>query len=385
MKQVLLNDVGEVTKLAGFEFTKYMEYIPDGEIIAIRALNLKDGCLQLDDVKKISRHVSDVLPRSQLHVNDIVLSYTGTLGECAQIREEGKYHLAPNVAKITPRKNIDPDYLFQIIRSKEFKNEVMNYSHGSTQRTIPMKIIRVLPIKILPLDQQHKVASILKNLDEKIEINKYINKNLEEQVIAIYHQMFKVPPDDSWPIGALSDIADIVMGQSPKGDTYNENGIGTVFFQGRADFGFRFPSRRLYTTDPKRRAKINDVLMSVRAPVGDINVAYEDCCIGRGLGAIHSNDGHHSYILYTMLALQGQLNIFNGEGTVFGSINRDSLSALKISLPPKTLVDRFEKIASPIDAIIRNNHNENCCLESIRERLLPHLMSGEIDVSAITL
>lgn len=212
-----------------------------------------------------------------------------------------------------------------------------------------------------------------------------INKNLEEQVIAIYHQMFKVPPDDSWPIGALSDIADIVMGQSPKGDTYNENGIGTVFFQGRADFGFRFPSRRLYTTDPKRRAKINDVLMSVRAPVGDINVAYEDCCIGRGLGAIHSNDGHHSYILYTMLALQGQLNIFNGEGTVFGSINRDSLSALKISLPPKTLVDRFEKIASPIDAIIRNNHNENCCLESIRERLLPHLMSGEIDVSAITL
>lgn len=178
MKQVLLNDVGEVTKLAGFEFTKYMEYIPDGEIIAIRALNLKDGCLQLDDVKKISRHVADVLPRSQLHVNDIVLSYTGTLGECAQIREEGKYHLAPNVAKITPRKNIDPDYLFQIIRSKEFKNEVMNYSHGSTQRTIPMKIIRGLPIKILPLDQQHKVASILKNLDEKIEINKYINKNL---------------------------------------------------------------------------------------------------------------------------------------------------------------------------------------------------------------
>ena len=78
------------------------------------------------------------------------------------------------------------------------------------------------------------------------------------------------------------------MGQSPKGDTYNEEGVGTVFFQGRGEFGFRFPTRHLFTTDPKRMAQSNDVLMSVRAPVGDLNVAYEPCCIGRGLGAIRS-------------------------------------------------------------------------------------------------
>lgn len=89
-----LGDISEITKLAGYEFTKYIKYIPDGEIIAVRALNLKNGALVLDDIQRISKEVSETLPRSQLHKNDIVLSYTGTLGECAQIREDGKYHLA---------------------------------------------------------------------------------------------------------------------------------------------------------------------------------------------------------------------------------------------------------------------------------------------------
>lgn len=178
MKRVLLNDVGEITKLAGFEFTKYIQYIPDGDIIAIRALNLKNGQLKLDDVKRISSDMSRKLPRSQLHINDIVLSYTGTLGECAQIKEEGKYHLAPNVAKITPRDNIDPDYLFQVIRSSHFREEIKSYAHGSTQPTIPMKALRELPIDILPINQQHIVASILGILDEKIKENERINKNL---------------------------------------------------------------------------------------------------------------------------------------------------------------------------------------------------------------
>ena len=97
------------------------------------------------------------------------------------------------------------------------------------------------------------------------------------------------------------------MGQSPKGDTYNEDGVGTVFFQGRGEFGFRFPTRRLFTTDPKRMAQSNDVLMSVRAPVGDLNVAYESCCIGRGLAAIRSKDAHQSFVLYTVFSLREKL------------------------------------------------------------------------------
>ena len=214
-------------------------------------------------------------------------------------------------------------------------------------------------------------------------ISQKINKNLQAQALAIYTHMIIHKADESWIAGLLSDIASITMGQSPKGNTYNENGEGTVFFQGRAEFGFRFPTIRLYTTEPKRMAKANDILMSVRAPVGDINVAYEDCCIGRGLSAIHSKDNHQSFVLYTMFILRNQLNVFNGEGTVFGSITRDTLNSMPINIPPHKVMDEFESIVEPMDVTIQNNYEENCRLQAMRDSLLPRLMSGEIDVSNI--
>lgn len=210
-----------------------------------------------------------------------------------------------------------------------------------------------------------------------------INNNLQEQAQALYTNMFIKNTSDQWAEGVLSDIAEIIMGQSPKGDTYNEDGVGTVFFQGRGEFGFRFPTRRLFTTDPKRMAQSNDVLMSVRAPVGDLNVAYEPCCIGRGLGAIRSKDGCQSFVLYTILSLREKLDIFNGEGTVFGSINRDALNSMPIVIPTKEEMNRFEEIVSPMDAAIRNNYEEICRLEAIRDSLLPRLMSSDLNISNI--
>lgn len=130
-------------------------------------------------------------------------------------------------------------------------------------------------------------------------------------------------------------------------------------------------------------AKANDVLMSVRAPVGDINVAFEDCCVGRGLSAIHSKDEHQSFVLYTLLALRDKFDIFNGEGTVFGSINKASLNSMPVAIPPREIIDRFEMLVSPLDAIIRSNHKENYFLIALRDSLLPRLMSGELDVSTI--
>ena len=197
--------------------------------------------------------------------------------------------------------------------------------------------------------------------------------------------MFVDNASSDWAEGTLSDIADITMGQSPSGSSYNEDGNGTIFFQGRAEFGFRFPTVRLYTTEPKRIACANDTLMSVRAPVGDLNVAHTDCCIGRGLAAIHSKNNNQSFLLYTMLSLKKQLDVFNGEGTVFGSINRNSLNEMPLLIPSSKKLDKFEVLVAPIDAAIRNNYDEICRLEQLRDTLLPKLMSGKLDVSNIDL
>lgn len=181
----------------------------------------------------------------------------------------------------------------------------------------------------------------------------------------------------------LSDIAQVTMGQSPAGASYNEEGKGAVLYQGRGDFGWRYPTRRLFTTEPKRMASKNDVLMSVRAPVGDLNIAFEDCCIGRGLAAIHSD--YQSYVLYLMRSLKSQLDAYNGEGTVFGSINGKSLKTFPIALPTITAIDDFQNFIKPIDDVIRCNEQEKRDLEELRDLLLPKLMSGEIDVSQIDL
>jgi len=176
------------------------------------------------------------------------------------------------------------------------------------------------------------------------------------------------------------------MGQSPEGTSYNEGGIGIVFYQGRAEFGSRFPTRRLFTTQPKRMSAKGDVLMSVRAPVGDLNVAFESCCIGRGLGAIKSNSDAQSFILYTMFTLKQQLDMFNGEGTVFGSINKNDMANLHVLIPSDEVILQFEKLVRPMGETIEANYAESCNLQATRDSLLPRLMSGElsIDTASIT-
>ena len=200
---------------------------------------------------------------------------------------------------------------------------------GSVQVNIAKRnVIEQIPLMLPKIEIQRKIVEILNSIDNKIEENEEINNNLEQQAQAIYQQMFIDNASSDWTEGTLGDIADITMGQSPSGSSYNEDGNGTIFFQGRAEFSFRFPTVRLYTTEPKRMACANDTLMSVRAPVGDLNVAHTDCCIGRGLAAIHSKNNHQSFVLYTMFSLKKQLDVFNGEGTVFGSINRNSLNEM---------------------------------------------------------
>ena len=223
-----------------------------------------------------------------------------------------------------------------------------------------------------------------------------INDNLEQQAQALFKSWFidfepfkdgefvdselgMIPK--GWRVGSLSDISEIIMGQSPSGDSYNENGIGEIFYQGRTEFGDRFPSIRLYTTAPNRMAEMNSILLSVRAPVGDINVALHKCCIGRGLASIKAIDKYYSFVLYTLKSMKKDFDVYNGEGTVFGSINKDSLNSMSVIIPTDDVKSDFENIVSKLDNEYRLNHNEIVNLTNLRDSLLPCLMSGELKIN----
>lgn len=339
-------------------------------------LNTDYGYVDDETQKSIARYI--------VNEGDILISVVGTIGLIGIVGQtlDGA-NQTENCDKIINIKEVLPEYLYYYLISNLGQEEIKRGTVGAVQPKLPLKNVQDITVLYPKLEDQEKVVKILNVIDNKINTNNKINENLEQQAQALYHHMFIENISSEWKEGTLSDIADITMGQSPSGSSYNENREGTIFFQGRAEFGFRFPSIRLFTTDPKRMACANDVLMSVRAPVGDLNVAHTDCCIGRGLAAIHSKTGQQSFVLYTMFALKDQLNVFNGEGTVFGSINRNSLNDMPILIPSSDSISAFEDIVFPIDAAIRNNYDEICSLTQLRDSILPKLMSGELDVSSL--
>ncbi len=185
---------------------------------------------------------------------------------------------------------------------------------------------------------------------------------------------------EGWATSTVGHEFDITMGQSPPGDTYNETGDGIPFFQGRRDFCTRFPSYRVYCTQPKRMANSGDTLLSVRAPVGDTNIAASDCCIGRGLAALRHKSNCSSFTYYSVIQLGHKLSSYDSEGTVFGSINQKNLKAIEVPKPPVSLIERFSAGANPLDNQIKNLSKQASSLEELRDSLLPKLLSGELKI-----
>jgi type I restriction enzyme S subunit len=273
---------------------------------------------------------------------------------------------------------------------------------------------RRLKLFLPPIDEQKAIASILGSLDDKIDLNRRMNETLESMARALYKSWFvdfdpvvakaagKRPfgmddataalfPDrfveselgpipEGWEASTLGEHFRITMGQSPPGDTYNEEENGLPFYQGRRDFGDRYPSRRIYCSVPKRMAEPADTLVTVRAPVGDINMALEKCAIGRGVAAVRHTSDSRTFTFYTMQEMDREFEVYRGEGTLFGAINKGGFEELAFVAPPAGILSAYEEKASPMDDLIESNYSESQTLTHLRDLLLPKLLSGEIHI-----
>ena len=186
-----------------------------------------------------------------------------------------------------------------------------------------------------------------------------------------------------WAVKPLGECYHLTMGQSPPGRTYNGRGEGLPFFQGRADFGFRYPENRKFCTAPTRIAQAGDTLVSVRAPVGDINLAYKKCCIGRGVAALRHKSGSGVFTYYGALAMQEKLQEYDHMGTVFGAINKQQLEALLAIAPPMAIIESFEALAIPLDGRIYWSTGESHSLADSRRVLLSALITGNGRISHV--
>ena len=354
----------------------------------IERLSLKKGYVALtkdsetrDDIG-ISTYIAD-------NLNNVILGY-----HCALVK--------PNEDILSGK------YLNAFLHSNYIKKYFELNATGSGMRyTLSIQTLYDMPILLPSLEEQEYIGNIFSTIDRKIELNRSINHNLESMAkqlydywfvqfdfpdengkpykssggAMVYNENLKRNIPEGWNDGIFADIANITMGQSPDGSSYNETGEGEIFYQGSTDFGIRFPSVRMYTTSPTRYAKQGDILMSVRAPVGAVNIANFDCCIGRGLSAINSMIGSITYIYYVVHYLKVRFDNLNTAGTTFGSITKDELFNLPVVVPSNDMIERFEVICKPIFNKQMEIGFEIESLDKQRNELLPLLMNGQVSLN----
>lgn len=310
----------------------------------------------------------------------------------------------------------DPQFAYYFLKSINFAR----YNSGSAQPSLNRNFIYPIEVNVPQFDEQRAISHILGTLDDKIELNRRMNETLKAIARAIFKSWFVefdpvrakasgeptesicrrlgLTPDllahfpdhlvdselgeipEGWRVATVDEEFHLTMGQSPPGNTYNEVGEGLPFYQGRTDFGFRFPTRRVFCTAPTRLAETGDTLISVRAPVGDINMADEKCCIGRGVAAARHKSGSSSYTYYFMQSIDDVFNRFEADGTVFGSISKKDFHKIVRTMPPIETVQEFERLVAPIDDEIANISQQSRTLAALRDTLLPKLLSGELRV-----
>ena len=306
----------------------------------------------------------------------------------------------------------DDRFAYYLTRSEKFRDFAIGQMTGTSGRQrVPTESLNDFIMALPTMPEQRAIARILGTLDDKIELNRRMCRTLEEMARALFKSWFvdfepvrakmagkdpglprhladlfpdrlidselgKIP--EGWTALPLGDCFNLKMGQSPPSISYNDDGQGLPFFQGNADFGFRFPNNRKFCTNPKRIADTGDTLVSVRAPIGDINMAYSNCCIGRGIVALRHKSNSASFTYYSLLTIQKEMMSYEDTGTVFGSINRKQLEEITIREPSNPIVRKFCNLVSPLDKSIENLANVIDCLRKLRESLLPKLISGSL-------
>ena len=336
---------------------------------------------------------------------DILLTSVGTLGVPYVVREEEFYFKDGN---LTWMKNFNKachnQFIYYWILSDYGKSQIDSKCIGSTQKALTIETLNKFELLLPPLPEQKAIARVLSTLDEKIEVNSQINKTLENMAEAIFKHWFvdfefpnengspykssggkmaeselgEIP--EGWEICDLADIAEIIMGQSPKSDTYNNDNIGLPLINGASDFKKGYINPLKFTSDPKKKSQPGDYVFGVRATVGNVTYVDKEYALGRGVGIARSKMKSLNEFLYFVLVKGINYLESTATGSVYINLSKDDFRFMKIISPPNSLINDFHRTTISIFEEINLKYKENLNLQEIRDVLLPKLLSGEIEL-----
>ena len=318
----------------------------------------------------------------------VVIGRKGSLGTAFFV--DGPYWPHDTTLWVKDFKGNDPFFCYLLLKTLP----LASLDAGSSNPTLNRNHAHTLPVRIPLLRTQQRIAALLAAFDELFEINERRIELLEGLARSLYREWFvrlrysgrspNDPPPASWTLRRLSDVAHIVMGQSPRSEFYNRDGIGLPFHQGVSDYGALLPIHRMFSTVGSRVAEAGDILCSVRAPVGRLNLADDELILGRGLAAIRRRDGRVALMLEQLRHALGAENSIGG-GTIFKAVGKDELSSLRVREAPADVSHDFESTARVmLDS--RVLLTKQCqALAATRDLLLPRLVTGRLDISDIVL
>jgi type I restriction enzyme, S subunit len=366
-----------------------------------------------DEFEYVESDTQKTISKYTVNKDDIILSIVGTTGLVSIVDSSlDGANLTENCVKLVNLIEATNDYIYYCLTSEIGQNEIKKGIVGSTQPKLPIYNIEKIAVELPPKKEQLSIANILSTLDEKIEINNQINNRLEEMAQSIYKQWFVdfefpneygLPYKSSggemvkselgiipkgWKVGSATEQFGVQSGGTPKTNVPEYWNGEIPFFtpkDSHVSSIFVIDTEKNITNEglSKCNSKLYDVgtiFITARGTVGNVAMAGRQMAMNQSCYALIPNEGfNYNYIYFLIIQLVKTLKA-NASGSVFDAIIVSTFTSLKTVIPGKEIVDQFNEIVQSLFSQVLNNIEENKNLETIRDTLLPKLMSGEIRV-----
>ena len=294
--------------------------------------------------KEFNYYNGDYNEKYIIEDGDILISWSASLGIFLWKNMRGI--LNQHIFKVIFDKNIEIDKTYFLHCMKYLIKKIEKNIHGSTMKHITRPEFEKINFPIYEIDIQRKFSKNLIFITKIIENNKKLLDELVELCKSLFTKFNKNGVEKQ-----LNDVADIIMGQSPLSQSYNKDKKGLPFYQGKTEFSdIYIKEPTVYCNSPIKVVEENDILMSVRAPVGDVNIATQKSCIGRGLASIKSKKIDYLYLFYLLKEQKSKIEKI-GVGSTFKAINKNNISTLKISIVEKDKQDKIRNYLSSIEKL----------------------------------
>ena len=280
------------------------------------------------------------------------------------------------VFEVVNKNALDPEYLMLWFSRPEFDRYARYMSHGSVREIFDWDELCKVELPVPSIDKQRSIVKAYQTITERIELKRRINDNLAAALSSMYKEFFSVGTPENlpahWKIAPFSDIADVIMGQSPEGDDCNNAGCGDPLLNGPTEFGFYSPTPVQWTTNGKKYCVAGDLLFCVRgSTTGRMNWANQSYAIGRGLAAIrHKKDSNFNWFIKAMV--DNSLNdiLAAATGSTFPNIGKELLNGFYVIIPDETSLQKYGPQGYAIFRMITDNAKEIDSLYALKKTLL---------------